>query len=328
MLRYLLLLTLLFFLISGVSAKTCGGDVPCGCGDVLKSSHNMTYDILNCSRGIHVSEGGIVLDCAGHKISGNGSMRGIYIASSGNTFKNCIISGFHTGILLWESSNNTITNNTVESNEYGISLEVLSKNNTIYGNTANKNSFCGIQLRQYSASNRVINNTANSNAMYGIYLQYYSDNSTVIGNTANSNSVHGIYMKYVLSNYIINNTLNSNAKSGLHLLGYSYNRIAGNKANSNSGSGIYMSSATHSSITGNSLNSNGEYGIYIGRDSYNNTLANNTAISNNKGEIYPCLYPFLPLFPYLFHLFQTSDIIFRVRNCPYKKDRSLIYVPS
>ncbi|NMX21536.1 hypothetical protein C5S30_03705 [ANME-1 cluster archaeon GoMg4] len=111
--------------------------------------------------------------------------------------------------LHWSSSNNTLTNNTANSNtHHGIYLSG-SSSNTLTSNTANSNTRHGICL-EGSSSNTLTSNTANSNIKYGIYLQSSSNNNTLSNNTANSNTQRGIYLSSSSnSNTIYNNYFNN-----------------------------------------------------------------------------------------------------------------------
>ncbi|NCQ52490.1 cell surface protein, partial [archaeon] len=65
-----------------------------------------------------------------------------------------------------------------------------SSNNTLTNNTANSNIMCGIYLRS-SSNNTLTNNTANSNN-YGIFLNSSSNNSLTNNNLTNNTYNFGI----------------------------------------------------------------------------------------------------------------------------------------
>jgi len=140
----------------------------------------LTEDIVNhYGTCIEFNTNNVEFDCQGHLIDGDDSGwdQGIYMnGKSGNKVKNCVVTGFRDGIYLTDSSNNTLTNNTANSNEdYGIRLWG-SSSNTLTGNTANSNNYYGIYLWGYSNYNTLTDNTANSNNHSGI-LVYGSHNS-------------------------------------------------------------------------------------------------------------------------------------------------------
>ena len=241
--RTLFLLALLVFFLSfcvcEVNAYSGGGGTcDCGNGSILLGG-NDTDACVDCSAALNdntncanqVNYVGTVqisnytgicinnsanfsnktFDCQGNTIDGDdsGSDYGIYLyGKSGNIIKNCVVTDFFYGIWLLSSSNNTLTNNTANSNSQdGISLHYSSNNNTLTNNTANSNSWVGISLGYSSNNNTLTNNTANSNN-YGIHL-YSSSNNNITNNTANSNRYRGIYLHHSSNNNTLtNNTAN------------------------------------------------------------------------------------------------------------------------
>ena len=196
------------------------------------------------------------------------------------------------GVLFVCTRNSRIENISVKLNKYGICLRDSSEN-TLANNTANSNRDCGICL--YSSSNNtLVNNNAHSNK-YGIYIDNSSGN-TLENNTANSNN-YGIHLYYSSSNLLMTNNASSNRGSGgggrdgtnggngrdgygygIYLNSSSGNTLASNIASSNRGSG-------GSGGKGGGLGHGGNggygycYGIYL-LDSSNNLLTDNTANSN------------------------------------------------
>jgi len=111
-----------------------------------------------------------------------------------------------TGIMLFYSHNNTVSENIESSNEYyGIYL-YSSNNNSVIGNTANNNDRNGIYL--YGSNNNTLSgNSVNSN-YDGINL-YHSDYNTISGNTANSNEI-GIRLDESNNNTVTQNMIKGN----------------------------------------------------------------------------------------------------------------------
>jgi len=151
-----------------------------------------------------------------------------------NDCKNAVISDLNnTGFVALVSCDNiTVKNLNLHNNSHGILL-VNTTNSKILNNTANSNGYEGISLHYYSSNNSLTNNTANSNSWNGIYLGS-SSNNFLTNNTANSNS-YGIYLGSSSNNFLTNNTANSNSYDGIYLDKFSSNNtLTNNTANSNS----------------------------------------------------------------------------------------------
>ena len=94
------------------------------------------------------------------------------------------------GIYLSSSSNNTLADNTADSNnDYGVYLW-SSSNNNITKNNANSNDDYGIYLS--SSGNNTLTSNAASNNVVGIYLYSSSNNNTIYHN----NLINNIYNAY------------------------------------------------------------------------------------------------------------------------------------
>ena len=193
-------------------------------------------------------------------------------------------SGSYLGIYLRSSSNNTLANNTADSNIRGIFLYSDSNNNRVINNTANSNGH-GLYVFYNSTNNTLANNTANSNAR-GIMLLSCADNN-LTGNTANSNNESGIMVEYDPSfgiftrgNTFTSNTASGNTFYGIFLLSSSNNTYINNTANSNSLGFYILSGSDNNVLTNNTAGSNSQYGIYINNS--NTTNATNMHLYNNS----------------------------------------------
>lgn len=138
-------------------------------GDIVKLTSNIINQNGICITG---KNGNVEFDCQGHIIDGDGtgSDMGAYITNANsNTIKNCIISDFGIGINLENSSNNTIINNTQNSNLFdGIDISYFSLNNIIAYNSG-KNNLYGLALDPTSTGNEVNNNIFCNNTNRDIY---------------------------------------------------------------------------------------------------------------------------------------------------------------
>ena len=112
--------------------------------------------------------------------------------SSNNTIKNnAVNSNFEIGIILEFWSNcNTITNNIASTNGVGIGLGRFTSSNILTNNIASNN---GDGIRLYSSSDNKLTNNNASNNNYGIYLLLHSNNNTITGNTAFNNTGGDFY---------------------------------------------------------------------------------------------------------------------------------------
>ena len=184
------------------------------------------------------------------------------------------------GIYLSYTGHCNISENNASDNFCGIWLS-HSSNNSLSCNTADSNNYYGIKLDDSSNYNLLTSNTASNND-YGILLDD-SSNSSLSCNTANWNRNDGIGL-YNSSDY---NSLTSNTASnndyGLLLESHSsYNSLSNNTA-SNNDYGIGLYSSSNNNLTGNTANWNNDYGIYLFDLCNNNKLTSNTASNNNYG---------------------------------------------
>jgi parallel beta-helix repeat protein len=242
----------------------------------------LTRDIINstASECIIISASNVVFDGQGHTIDGNdtSSTYGVYVYNSSQTLtnvtvKNLVVTDWYAGIYYRSAQNGSIENNTATSNGRGIRLYSAS-GNTLTNNTVNgPGQNYGISLESSSSDNTLTDNTANYNAR-GIWL-YSSSNNTLINNTANSNTLDGIWIySSSNSNTIANNTANSNSGNGIVVRSSSSNTLTDNTANYNArGIFLYFSSNSNT-LTNNTLRENA-LDFYSSSSSSSNTLVTN-----------------------------------------------------
>ena len=280
------LLVGLLVLIIGFTRLTFTGYVvetsSCGTLSTAGETYILTNDISASGTCFTIGANNIILDCAGHTITGSGAYGIVISGKSGVTIKNCKVSNF-IGIYLGASSNNILTNNTVTSSSYGIYLSGAS-NNIIAGNIAQGNGY-GIWIANGALNNTITNNIANSNS-YGIWI-HDGLNEIITNNIANSNSYGIQLIWHSNNNSIINNTANSNTNYGIGLdryVGYdcdnSYNTFTNNIANDNR-IGIYFNCGRNNTLRKNNVLYNREGGIYLINSNTSRIYTNN--IYNNSG---------------------------------------------
>jgi parallel beta-helix repeat protein len=140
---------------------------------------------------------------------------------------------YDAGIEIYYSSNITIRNNNVSSNNFnGIYLYYSSTNNII-GNIASNNKNDGIEV--WGSSNNIItSNNASSNGQCGFDIYPGSDNNTISDNVLYSNNNRGIHVLWADENTVMNNNVLNNGFVGIYIF-YSYsnlvyhNNLIGNK---------------------------------------------------------------------------------------------------
>ncbi len=220
-------------------------DATLSCGDTIYDDTVLTDDLSGCA-GDGLIIGGaddITLDCAGHSIIGAPGATGIYISERNNaTIRNCVLKTFDKGIVISNSDNNTIVNNTL-TDSWGI---------------------LGISLES-SDYNIMINNSVSSKSAYGI-VQYTSNYNTISNNTVTDNNDKGIY-------------ITGTPPGGGDYEDCSHSNISGNVV-SNNGYGIYLDNEDNNLVTENYVYAN-TYGIFLS-NSWSNSIYHNNFVNNSN----------------------------------------------
>jgi len=243
---------------------------------------------------ITIGADSITLDGAGHRITGDTTGGGI--ENSGYnyvTVKNCIVTNFNHGILFSSCSHSTVDSNTVSLNVGagnaggGGILFPGGSNNSLTNNTVNSNLSGGIFVS--SSFSNLTSNTANSNPGIGIDIE--GSNNVITSNTANSGGNAGLKIGGGHNNVFTANTANFNGV-GIFLYASDSNTLNSNNASSNNGYGIWLFFSNSNIITGNTVNSNittgsngytglnGD-GIFLFFDSSNNIVGGTTPGAGN-----------------------------------------------
>ncbi|HEC37719.1 hypothetical protein LCGC14_0720300 [marine sediment metagenome] len=188
------------------------------------------------------------------------------------------------GILLVDSSNNTLYDNRAHNNDAnGIHLEVSSgvcEQNIIRDNRAYFNGFNGIEVRS-SDNNTIFDNMAKQNSEAGIYISQGGSYNNISHNIVQNNLQQGIYLSGSNENIVERNNI-TDTGVGIDVYGSNFNNITGNYVNGNDFWGIYVREGSYNVIVSeNEVISNGNYGIEIHASSYDNLIFNN--IFNGNG---------------------------------------------
>ncbi len=161
---------------------------------------------------------------------------GIMVSKNGKCIvRNCTINNHLRGIWLggWRGVhfpkiNNTIENNIISNNSFGI-LSEYSDYNQINNNSCFNNGI-GISLND-SNRNIVVNNSCYQNRWYGISA-LASSNNNIVRNLVYQNNNTGISSYWSNSNSLINNTLSNNG-NGIRLGGTKFHTLYNNKLENN-----------------------------------------------------------------------------------------------
>ena len=106
------------------SAKDCGGDVQCECGDTVQGRATLGADLGVCKEtGLFVANGSL-LDCDHHTITGRGQEAGVlFDSTNGAEVHNCSITKFQIGVRVKGGQGNAIVGNEILGHQkYGIDL--------------------------------------------------------------------------------------------------------------------------------------------------------------------------------------------------------------
>jgi parallel beta-helix repeat protein len=264
----------------------------------ISSIDNITYSFTsNIYDSIVVERNDIVLDGAAYTIQGTGSGYGFTLSGINNvSIKNANIERFYYGILLSESSTNSISGNNITANYYyGIGL-YYSSNNSISGNNITNNNRYGIWFQTSSnntfRSNSMVNNTYNF-FVVGVSLSDFVDDVDV-SNTVNGKPVYywinerdkavppdsGYVALIDCTNITVENLTLKNNGQGVLLAFTTHSTIAKNTI-ANNERGVWLCSSSNNSICGNNITNN-SWGVWLSCSSNYNSIYHNNFIGNTK----------------------------------------------
>jgi parallel beta-helix repeat protein len=176
-------------------------------------TYALTGDITSDFDGIVIERDSITLDGAGHTLQGNGSGTGVDLSLRNNvTIENMQIREFYDGIILDNSSGDSISgNNITANNNDGIHVSgpsLVGTSNTISRDNITENDRFGIYLADCN-SNNVSENSIIANHVDGVYLDY-SDDNIFTGNMIGNN---GLSLWSSSGNVLRSNNITDNAKA-------------------------------------------------------------------------------------------------------------------
>jgi nitrous oxidase accessory protein len=112
------------------------------------------------------------------------------------------------------SDYNTISNNILTDNFYGMQLGYAIGYNLIINNTIFHNVRCGIYFN-HASNNRLIGNVVFDHPVNGFGLYEFSNNNSIINNTFSENRYTGVNIRESYNNQVIGNTFIQD-QVGLH----------------------------------------------------------------------------------------------------------------
>ncbi|MHA2073945.1 MAG: NosD domain-containing protein, partial [Candidatus Hodarchaeales archaeon] len=201
---------------------------------------------------------------------------GVYISTSSNNslLNNTIINNWY-GVFLSHSEFFTISHNSIANNSgNGIEIETTPKCSIIHNIVTNNR--MGIWLDS-SFNATLTNNIITNNTAIGISITG-SNYSTIMNNTLVFNGI-GIRLGFTKNLFLINNKIVSNRKDGLFLWFSRNNVLFSNIIANNTETGISLENSWNNNLTFNTIINNTAHGILLSK-SGNNVLLNNTLIAN------------------------------------------------
>jgi parallel beta-helix repeat protein len=199
----------------------------------------------------------------------------VYFSSNCSIADNIIFTNdLWYGIFLLSSSNNEIINNNISDNFYGMLLR-RSSNNNITNNNFSSNYMCGIAIEENSNENKIVNNRINSTYWDGIHI-WSSLNNNIISNNISWIGYDGIDLSTSSNTTIVGNNI-SNCWHCIWISNSSALKIKGNNLSSGVGIGMHISGSRNINVSANNLTNDG---IFLGGTKLQHF--NSHAIYDNK----------------------------------------------
>lgn len=196
------------------------------------------------------------------------------------------IDGSVNGILMFNTTNGFIFNNSISNCYYGISLTNSSKDNIILKNIISYNLWSGINFTFSCDNNTFMDNSIHHNGNYGLG-GHYSNGNQIIGNEIFFNNHSGIKIHVCGDTNISYNLIHNNGiaklSNGISLPTSFNNTVYNNTIHSNSWGGIGTDYANNTVIENNLIYNNTNRGIYFLASVFNFTVRYNFISQNQFG---------------------------------------------
>ena len=194
------------------SAKDCGGEVECECGDTVKGRAVLRADLGVCRETGLVVANGSLLDCDHHTITGREQEAGVlFDHANGAEVHNCRITNFQIGVRVKGGQGNAIVGNEIFVNEkYGIDLADAAAGVRIEANAVRDNGDEGIHVGTGASNNAIVGNQFVNSKAENVYLLAASG-TRVIGNVVvHARNGAGIFIKHSTNTYVADNIVFDN----------------------------------------------------------------------------------------------------------------------
>jgi parallel beta-helix repeat protein len=257
--------------------------------------------------GIAILADGVLLDGAGYTLRGLGSDSGVFLQERDDvTIKNLKIMNFEYGIkFTWlnygysgaPKKNNTVSDNIIANNTYGILIHDGKVANVFSNNRITENVY-GVRFSSFAQpSDNVFRNNVFNDNKYSIADDCDNANDVDTSNTVNGKPVYYWVNKndltvptdagYVVlkncSGITVQSLKISNNGQGVLLCYTTYSKIIGNVL-TNSVEGIELRGSSNNTISGNRVANNVD-GIRLDQTSKNNVVSENVMGSNERDGV-------------------------------------------
>lgn len=193
---------------------------------------------------------------------------------------NNLSENLRAGVMLHESAESALINNSVDGSRIGLGL-VGGTNNLAGGNQVAECEL-GISLENETAGNLEGNRLYDNE--YGINLDR-CDNGTASGNYMDRSEEYGIYLNDCHQIAVEGNMVNRSGDDGIGLLNSTDCTLTSNDIVWSRYDGIRFYNAPHHIVRNNVLRGNGGYGINIDPGSQGVLLEGNQFENNSRGEV-------------------------------------------
>ena len=208
---------------SSAYAGSCGGEIACGCGDTVRGEAVLEADLENCHDDGLRLVADAVLDCGGHRISGQGAGEGILLDGAiGAEVRDCAITDFGIGVRIRGGAENRIVGSSIRnSKRYGIDLAKGSSRNVLLVNHIEDSGDEGIHVGADANENAIIGNEIEGSGDENLYV-LSSRGGVYAANMLSGSGSAAIYAKHVSESLFLANEVEDKT---IHVRGHSVDNV-------------------------------------------------------------------------------------------------------